>query len=523
MRWRSIPALLAGALAVAIGAAQDQGQIQGTVVDAVTHQPVRKAAVSLRPMSPSTARVVRVGGLSPGEPGVITDASGSFAFGSLPAGKYQISVRQQNYPESLMREVHKTVEVSSDDATQNVTIELMPGAAISGRIGDEDGDPMTGCIVQVHSANSSRSAGAMRPPAMRDDGTYRLSGIAAGKYIVSAQCSEAVFQPRPLSAGPDPPPMQAYPMQYYSGASDAKSAQVIDVAAGAEKSGVDFQMHPAPVTHIHGTFAGGSADGRRRGDLHVELVPVDAKNPSVFGGGAEVNDDGTFDIHQVFPGSYYLVASTPQNPRTDGAFLEGGVMRVDVSDRPLNVSLALHPAMDLSGKVEIAGDAHSVTPAQIHLQIDPLIQYGGGTVDSQVAEDGSFTFKSVLPGEWRIRMFAPGAFLQSARMGGDDVTNQPLNLMSGVAAALEIVASTNTATIAGTAPAGKLIFAQAEEDEPGQVQKVAPVDGNGNFKIDGLAPGKYRLVVADDGTPMPDQGGQEMTVTEGGTATVELK
>ena len=34
----------------------------------------------------------------------------------------------------------------------SVTVELVPGAAISGHIVDEDGDPLPGCMVEVHSA-----------------------------------------------------------------------------------------------------------------------------------------------------------------------------------------------------------------------------------------------------------------------------------------------------------------------------------------------------------------------------------
>lgn len=528
MRSRSVQALfaamLAAGLTAAIGDAQDEtGRIEGTVVDAVTHQPVRKAAVSIQAIGGAAAAQGRlsVRGAYPGGENAITDASGSFAFGSLAAGKYRISVTHQNYPESLMRRPAKTVEVSADDVTGDVTIELMPGGAISGHIVDEDGDPMTGCFVQLRSADSKQFAAP--PPIVRDDGTYRVSGVAAGKYILSAQCSEPVFEPRPLSAGPDPPPSQAYPMQYYSGASDARSAQVIDVAAGAEKSGVDFQMRPAAVTHIHGTFAGGGADWRSlEGNLNVLLRPVDTSDSAglVVGIQGQVNDDGTFDVHQVFPGSYYLVAGAPQ--KLNAAGLVGGIMRVDVTGRPLNVSLALHPAMDIHGQLEIEGDSQRITPAQVHFRLNPDFELGG-SVDAQVGEDGTFTFKGVLPGEWSIQMDTGGAFLKSARMGGDDVTGRPLNLMSGTAGMLEIVASTNTATVTGTAPAGRFVFEQGEGDDQENRMMMAPVDANGQFKIEGLAPGKYRFAVGDAGASMPDEGGQEVTVEEGGTVTIELK
>ena len=69
-------------------------------------------------------------------------------------------------------------------------------------------------------------------------------------------CQQPVFQPRPFSSGPDLPPSRAYAPEYYPSAADSKSAEVIDLAPGAEKSGVDFQMKSEAVTQIHGTFGG---------------------------------------------------------------------------------------------------------------------------------------------------------------------------------------------------------------------------------------------------------------------------
>jgi carboxypeptidase family protein len=512
--------------------AQDQtGRIEGVVVDAISHQPVKKATVSLNlngRFAGEAAKALKNGGL----PSSITDASGSFSFTDLPAGKYQLTVMQQNYPQTLMGGARKAVDVQAGDTAQSVTVELMPGGAISGRIVDEDGDPLGGCFVQPHPAkNINQGVQIMRLPEVRDDGSYRLFGIPAGKYIIAAQCGAVVFQPRPLSEGPDPPPSSAYPIQYYSAASDVKSAEVVDLSAGAEKSGVDFQMRPVPVTHIHGKFTSGSADRRGHGDLQVQLVPLagNGQRTFAFSSGAEVNEDGSFDIRQVFPGSYQIVASSqefsagPQPEMTGGV---GGVLRVDVTDKPLEVSLPLYRAMDISGKVEIEHNNNGtfqITPSQINIRLDPKNQFPTGPRFTQVNEDGTFSIKGVLPGEWRIRVNAPRGFLKLARMGGDDVTNRPLNLTSGAAGLLEIAVGLDTGTIQGTAPPGQMVFAAViEDDEPGQGWRMASVDSTGQFKMEGLPPGKYRVAVGENGAPMPD-GGQEVSVAEGEVATVEMK
>lgn len=523
-----IPALLAS-LAIASGTAQGQsagdqtGRIKGTVVDSISHQPIKKSSISVDPTVFVNGQPVG------GAQNATTDSAGSFAFSGLAPGKYQIVVINQNYPQSLMGGTRKTVEVSAGDTAATVTIELMPGAAISGRIVDEDGDPLNGCFVQPRYAkNFNQGIPMMRAPVTHDDGSYRISGIPAGKYIISVQCSTPVFEPRPLSAGPDPPPSMAYPVQYYSAASDAKSAQAVELSAGAEKSGVDFQMRPVGVTLIHGTFAGGAI--LPGVGTSVTLEPVDASGARPFGpfrNGAELNADGSFDIRSVFPGAYEIVAvSQPGDGQpSDAAGAVGGVLRVDVTDKPLNVSVQLHASMDVSGKIEIEGDTTQLKMAigQINLQLVPNFPIGSGGRATQPNQDGSFTFKWILPGEYRINVLAPRVFLKSARMGGDDFTNKTLNLTSGAAGFLELVISTNTGTIQGTAPTGQTVFAQAiVDDSPLPSWRGAQVDQNGQFKMEGLAPGKYRVVAGEPSASMPD-GGQEVTVAEGETATVELK
>jgi hypothetical protein len=87
------------------------------------------------------------------------------------------------------------------------------------------------------------------------------------------------------------------------------------------------------------------------------------------------------------------------------------------------------------------------------------------------------------------------------------------------------VVSDNTASIRGTAAAGQMIFAARIVDEEDALgwQQGTQVDSNGQFVLPGLAPGKYRIVAGELGSPMPEEGGQEVTVAEGETATVDMK
>jgi hypothetical protein len=202
-------------------------------------------------------------------------------------------------------------------------------------------------------------------------------------------------------------------------------------------------------------------------------------------------------------------------------------MRVDVTDKPMELSLPLHRAFDISGTVEIEHGnetANPVTPGQILFQLTSENQFGVPPLPTQVSEDGSFTIKSVLPGEWRIQLFAPSVFVKSVRLGGEDVTDRPLDFTSGTAAPLRIVASTNMATIKGTAPTGQIVFAATlDKGDPSAGQRAAQVDSNGHFDLPSLPPGKYRVIAGDVDGNMPEEGGQEVSVGEGETVTIEVK
>ena len=517
-------AALLGLLAIAAAAQDQTGRVQGVVLDAVTHQPVKKATVSIEFMgaTPGQTMVPRA---------VITDAGGTFEFHGLPAGRYQLTVMHQSYPQERFGRVR--VQVSASEPVARVTVELVPGAVVTGRVVDEDGDPLTGCFIEPHLAKNFDQGGVSARGASGaqggNDGSYRIVNIPPGKYIMTAQCRTAVFQPRPLSEGPDPLPSAAYPVQYYAGASDPESAQIVELTPGAEKSGIDFQIRPVPVTHIHGTLTAASADWRGRTDLAVQLVPLNPRTSRFLAGGRVDPMNGSFEIRQVFPGSYRLIVFAQSAfqrglTRREPPDPVGAMARVDVGDKPIEISLPFRRGVDVSGRVEIEhGDntANQVTPEQIGIRLTSDQYAFGPPPPAQVGEDGSFTIKSVLPGEWRIQLTALSAFVKSVWLGTEDVTHGVLDLTSGSAPPLRILVSGNTATIRGTAPDSQMVFATLV-DAPGP-SPSGRTDSSGQFTITGLAPGKYRVVGLDNGAPLPDEGGREVTLREGETAVIEVK
>jgi uncharacterized protein (DUF2141 family) len=495
---------LASLLVVGAAAQERNGSIIGVVSDSVSHQPLRKVMLTL------------VLGSGTPVPDASTDDAGAFAFHELKPGQYQLAVVRRDYPAG------KTITVSPSENPDPLHIELVPGAIVSGRILDEDGDPLNGCGAEARRAEhpeqiAARSAG--------NPGEYRLFGLQAGKYILSVQCALPVFQPRPFSAGPDPPPALAYPLQFYPAAPDAASAQPLELAAGITRTGIDFRMRTAHVTQVRAAIASSSPDWRGR-DLFVQLIgPGDLSGGESGQVSPASRREGVFQFPQVFPGSYVLLAATFGTENRIGA-----VQRVEVKDQPVNTVIELKHAIDVHGTVEFESGANSakVFLPQINIQLrmeNPQVAGPYTLVENaSVQPDGSFTLQSVIPVQSRLYAFGGSIFIKSVRLGNKELSGRSIDLSSGSPDTLKIVLSSNTASIHGTAPPGTYIACR-NLDEEVFGRESPPVDQSGQYRIEGLAPGRYRVAAVPEGESsdaIPKDSGREITVQEGETATVDL-
>lgn len=477
--------------------------ITGTVIDAVSRQPLKNAVVTLiiPPDSSGAAQSV-----SP----VRTDGTGAFLFPNIRPGHYRLTVSRENYPQSRFNPA-KSVEVQTS-GKEPVTVGLVPPAAVSGRIFDEDGDPLAGCSVDLHPAESPTDSVYVQR--VSNASGYRLFGIPPGKYILEARCGSSPFEPRPFSAGPDPPSSSAYPPRFYADGLNASSAQNLELPAGTETTGIDFHMKPAPVTQVHLTLS--SPD-------HLDAALIAMSGPSRPMAG-EVVKDGNYEFPKVFPGQYLLVVSNGEFGRDR----IGAARVINVARQPVNAGLTPKQAIDIKGSVELEdrnGTPIHLSEIRLRLVADyPGLRDGDGFFprsEAQVKEDGSFVIESVIPGYWRLIVSGP-AFVRSVLVAGREVNDNLLDLSSG--APLRIRLSANTATIRGSAPPGLTVGAyKIDDSHPSIAPQFVSTDGAGQFQLAGLAPGRYRVAAGETRIAIPDDAGVEVAVGEGETATVDLK
>ena len=124
-----------------------------------------------------------------------SDAQGGFLFENLPFGNYSIQASREGYftyPQG--RALPSPVASLTVDSTraQQVVIDLVPGAAIGGRITDPQGTARSrragdsAMKLQYDEGRPSFGAGSV-PRTTDDRGEYRLFWFAPGEYYIRAE------------------------------------------------------------------------------------------------------------------------------------------------------------------------------------------------------------------------------------------------------------------------------------------------------------------------------------------------
>jgi hypothetical protein len=464
---------------------QDQtgkASIEGSVLDAITHEPVKKATVALNGPGGSLLAV--------------TDASGHFAFRQLPAGQYHLFASSEKYPTvqgTIDPDRQLTISVTAEEQKQDVNFALIPGGSVRGRIVDEDGNPMrcNAFALQFHDTGMGRTRRQSGSSQSDDKGEYRISNIPRGKYYVEARCGQTVPLPHAFvrrTSLADVPTL-TYPSLFYPGAADVIGAAKVEVSPGTDVAGIDFRMAPARGITVRGHLG---PTGDR--NIQVTLTREDSGGLDWQRRGAPVNPStGEFQIRNVLPGSYELFAFSLVEGRSyfAKASVEVGAVPLD----PIDLTLAAAPS--ISGSITIEGDT-KMPMNNVHFSMNPLdnqSMMGAGGHQTEVQNDGTFIFNSVMPGRWRINMSVPGGYVKSVKQGDQDVAPWDIEIGSSPVQ-LKVVVGTKFAQIdaalaagpAGTEPVSAIIW--SANGDP-QYQQNMGLNQQGRSRIS-VPPGKYR-------------------------------
>ena len=496
------------ASAQSAGLPQEKCTIGGTVIDAVSQQVLKGAEVRLRAIPSGSSPASQPAAQSIPQPkSANTDGSGRFLFDNLPVGRYFLFATQAGYANNnraygeLSR--GKLLVLSPGQHITDIVIRLLPNGSIAGRITDEMGKPLRRVSVQAMKSSYLQGRRELHETASaptNDAGEYRIPALLPGKYYIRAN---------PLSSlkaklAND----KAYVPIYYPAANDPSHSVALVLRAGEDLAGIDMNLAPVHTAHIQGRVINARTLVPSK---EAEVTLLSDQGETIFSPGETFSAGGqaTFKFQAVPPGSYVLVAQQPSNPQEPKTMW--GKTSVEVKDTNLDhVEILAGPGVDVSGHIRVDGDAaidHSkdlgtMTGNLAPLEASSLASLTPDIDNASVKPDGTFVFREVPEGSYRIDFFPiPAGFY--LRASSAEVLETGITVGRGHSPpALDLILSPGAGRIDGTvigdeqAVPGASVVLVPEAKGRGRPNdyRQAITDLFGRFAMRNVPPGDYALL-----------------------------
>jgi 5-hydroxyisourate hydrolase-like protein (transthyretin family) len=522
-----------------------KGSITGRVVGE-DGQPVNSARVFV-----VTSRGDGSGGTT------LTGPDGAFKVEGLEAAPYSVTAQVPGAFDAAYLEYERGARVyyrPGDD----VSVRVMRGGVITGRVTDARGEPAAGVHVNLVRVRTLEGAPVrevnryMRSLERTTDdrGVFRSYGLLPGVYVVSAggRFSSNYFG---VLAH-----MDEAPTFYPSATRDATTE--VTVRAGEEVGAVDVRLRGERGHAVSGTIAGVTESAHAEQTTILNVISADSTEYvgqfQVYGRG----ETEGFSIDGLTDGDYDLVAERFE-PTKDWRRAGSFSRRVQIRGADVTgIRVTFAPLASLSGRLvfetQPAADSKASAPAAKPPTADEgkasgtkntckgtaeELWAGAGvvarrdaaaagqsfpasersTLEDSPNDKGEFAFQGIVAGTYRLDFkLGPGYFVTGVRRGsrpadvgasvvrlaqGEQVSDVTVTAAYGAASVGGRVSFPECETCSNARARLYLVPQERERAEDSLRYSEAAVEGKGRggeFSFEGVAPGRYTLVALPEPT-----------------------
>ena len=465
-----------------------------------------------------------------------TDEDGKYRIADVPSGSYTVApVAPAFVVSDSINPMGQTVVLTEGESVDGINFALIRGGVITGKVTDADGRPVIEQHVTLLKAdvqpNQRAIVNSFNGVQTDDRGIYRMFGLPAGRYKVSAGQGEDSFY---MTASG----RQSYKATFHPDVTDASKATVIEVTEGSEAVNVDIALgHVSQTFSASGRVINGE-NGQPVSNLNFGLqMMIDAQRRSFVGTNAATNNKGEFKIEGLIPGKYQLFVMPQQdssNVRADPVAFE--VIDQDVSD--LVVKSA--PGISVAGTIVLENsDDKAVLAKLFQLGVQGFVQseMGGMMHTASINSDGSFVIKGLDAGNAFIQlgssfdrpMVKGFTLVRTERDGviqprgleiknGDQVTGVRLVVNYGNATVHGVVNVENGTLLPDT----RLFLRVNKVGDNRTILRSPPVDARGHFVMEGIPAGTYEfsvMVLSASGSATRQPAAKQQATVQDGVVT----
>ena len=517
----------------------------GRVLDALSGVPVRRANLTLRAIRGPQKPIMTV-----------TSGDGKFFFAGVEPGVYRLFLEKagylnQEYGSKKFQYSGESISFKAKDKKSDLEFRAMPQSVLTGRVIDEDGEPVTQTsVIAMQKSPWNRQAGGTNGNT-NDIGEFRISGLTPGKYIVVANAfnkriarfTTALIDGVVRTVGTNgitssSKEEEDYSPTYFPSSTDEESAGIIEVAAGQQVDNIVIRIRKTHVFNIRGSVKYAGSKTSTEQTAQVQLLPKDSAAMSRGFGvrqlSAMVLKDGSYEFLAVQPGSYYVA-----------------VLRQDLSQWPVG-----RTPLEVNGNMENVnityGDPGKVSVTAVWeetTQTKPINGYlllseksvGHIATPTLSIKDGKLAAIFVPAGTYSVQFQSTEAssFVKQVREKSGSDLGQIISVTENANLELELVLSTKVASVEGLVtaegkPAANMSVVLLPNLRGGYSQlRMAKTDEFGHYKLIRVVPGGYRLFafeeeipgsafLNDDRLQSLENKGTTLTVKEGATEQVDL-